>query len=115
MILRQKIIFFPILGGARAGCAPPPPGSAPTHHVFIEVNVKWISIFHLFFLLDIRTALIAWYRLFFYFSPKAMTYHAGESVVINIIYSAWIINTKIGSRSTYNGSDAIHNAFIYKI
>jgi hypothetical protein len=44
-----------------------------------------------------------------------MTYHAGESVVINIIYSAWIINTKIGSRSTYNGSDAIHNAFIYKI
>ena len=26
-ILRQKIIFFPILGGARAGCAPP--GSAP--------------------------------------------------------------------------------------
>ena len=22
-ILRQKIIFFPILGGARAGCAPP--------------------------------------------------------------------------------------------
>jgi hypothetical protein len=23
-ILRQKIIFFPILGGARAGCAPPP-------------------------------------------------------------------------------------------
>ena len=27
-ILRQKIIFFPILGGARAGCAPPP-GSAP--------------------------------------------------------------------------------------
>jgi hypothetical protein len=22
MILRQKIIFFPILGGARAGCAP---------------------------------------------------------------------------------------------
>ena len=44
-----------------------------------------------------------------------MTYHAGESVVINIIDSAWIINTKIGSRSTYNGSDAIHNAFIYKI
>ena len=28
-ILRHKIIFFPILGGARAGCAPPPPGSAP--------------------------------------------------------------------------------------
>ena len=29
-ILRKKIIFFPILGGARAGCAPPPPpGSAP--------------------------------------------------------------------------------------
>jgi hypothetical protein len=28
-ILRQKIYFFPILGGARAGCAPPPPGSAP--------------------------------------------------------------------------------------
>ena len=27
-ILRQKIIFFPISGGARAGCAPPP-GSAP--------------------------------------------------------------------------------------
>ena len=27
-ILRQKIIFFQILGGARAGCAPPP-GSAP--------------------------------------------------------------------------------------
>jgi hypothetical protein len=29
-ILRQKIIFFPILGGGgvRAGCAPPP-GSAP--------------------------------------------------------------------------------------
>ena len=26
-ILRQKIIFFPILGGVRAGCAPP--GSAP--------------------------------------------------------------------------------------
>jgi hypothetical protein len=26
-ILRQKIKFFPILGGARAGCAPP--GSAP--------------------------------------------------------------------------------------
>ena len=31
---RLKIIFFPILGGARAGCAPPPPpppppGSAP--------------------------------------------------------------------------------------
>ena len=25
----KKIIFFPILGGARAGCAPPPPGSAP--------------------------------------------------------------------------------------
>ena len=23
-ILRQKIIFFPILGGARAGCAPSP-------------------------------------------------------------------------------------------
>jgi hypothetical protein len=26
-ILRQKILFFPILGGAHAGCAPP--GSAP--------------------------------------------------------------------------------------
>jgi hypothetical protein len=26
-ILRQKILFFPILGGARAGCDPP--GSAP--------------------------------------------------------------------------------------
>jgi hypothetical protein len=25
----KKIIFFPILGGARAGCAPPPPESAP--------------------------------------------------------------------------------------
>ena len=28
-ILRQKILFFPILGGARAGC--PPPGSAPAY------------------------------------------------------------------------------------
>jgi hypothetical protein len=28
-ILRQKIIFFPILGGARAGCAPPPPPLDP--------------------------------------------------------------------------------------
>ena len=25
----KKSYFFPILGGARAGCAPPPPGSAP--------------------------------------------------------------------------------------
>ena len=25
----KKIIFFPILGGACAGCAPPPPGTAP--------------------------------------------------------------------------------------
>ena len=28
-ILRQKIIFFPILGGSRAGCAPPPPLDPP--------------------------------------------------------------------------------------
>ena len=27
-ILRKKILFFPNLGGARAGCVPPP-GSAP--------------------------------------------------------------------------------------
>ena len=25
----KKTYFFPILGGARAGCTPPPPGSAP--------------------------------------------------------------------------------------
>jgi hypothetical protein len=36
-ILRQKIIFFPILGGARAGCAPPSPGSAPD----VEGSYVW--------------------------------------------------------------------------
>ena len=32
-ILRQKILFFPILGGARAGCDPRPPLDPPLHRV----------------------------------------------------------------------------------
>ena len=37
----KKILFFPILGGARAGCAPPPPspGSTPAAS---EYNYKTI-------------------------------------------------------------------------
>jgi hypothetical protein len=43
MILRQKIIFFPILGGARTGCAPPP-GSAPVM-CWVEWHVRmWPTV-----------------------------------------------------------------------
>jgi hypothetical protein len=40
-ILRQKIIFFPILGGRAPGAPPPPPGSAPVYT--LDACVWWIS------------------------------------------------------------------------
>ena len=39
--LRQKILFFPIIGGACAGCAPLP-GSAPAHCFYSCVLSLWI-------------------------------------------------------------------------
>ena len=45
-ILRKKIIFFPILGGTRAGCTPPPPppppGPAPGSCYLLYVYVNKI-------------------------------------------------------------------------
>ena len=37
-ILHQKIIFFPILGGARSGCAPPSPPLNPPLYTMISIN-----------------------------------------------------------------------------
>jgi hypothetical protein len=50
----KKIIFFPILGGARAGCAPPP-GSAPdANHLFANRERALSNLTEKMFVLTFR-------------------------------------------------------------
>ena len=40
----KKSYFFPILGMARAGCPPPPPGFAPGYYIYIGDHSRFLAI-----------------------------------------------------------------------
>ena len=93
-VLRQKIIFFPILGGARAGCAPPPP-PPPWIRPCILTNCipfQYILLAHL-------TQRVMW--------AIAITWRPSSSYVVNFKQNlVWIITRVSGFKIV--SCDAVH-------